>query len=296
MQNGGSAQQAPQFDAGATANAQKQANVETGIANAWLGNTNQVTPYGNLTYKQTGTQRVGNNDVPTFTATQTLSPEQQKIYDQTSALQDKALGVAGGLVGKVGSAVGQGLDFSGLPPMASDGQALRDQAYNALTARSNQALDLQQDQQKTQLYNQGIREGSQAWDNAMRPIQQSRVDASNQATIQAGNIAGQNLQQSQTLHNQALQEMLQQRNQPLQDYSTLLGFGGGVTSPTWATPTQASIPQTDVTSPAIAAYQGQIAAYNQGQAANGAMMGGLFGLGGSVLGGLARNIRLFGGQ
>ena len=39
----------------ATAGAQTGTNVSTAVANANLGNVNQVTPQGNLTYNQTDT-------------------------------------------------------------------------------------------------------------------------------------------------------------------------------------------------------------------------------------------------
>lgn len=280
---GGGQQQAPQFNSQQTAQQQQQANTETGIANAWLGNTNQITPYGNLSYKQTGTQHVGNYDVPTFTATQTLSPEQQKIYDTQTGLQQKALDTAQGVVGNVQGTLSTPLNYNNLPAMPGDQTAAKDAAYNAIMARSNQTLDRQQQQQATQLANQGLVAGTEAWDNAMRPIEQARVDASNQATINAGNIAGQNIQQAQTLRNQGIQERTTLRNQPIQDYATLMGFGGNVQQPSWAPATQSQIAPTDVTSPAIAAYQGQVNAYNQGLQQQNSMMGGLFGLGGSAL-------------
>lgn len=143
--------------------------------------------------------------------------------------------------------------------------------------------------------NQGVAEGSTAWNRAMQPFEQSRVDASNQGLIQAGNLAGQNIQQAQTVRNQALNEMLTQRNQPLQDYSALLGFSGGIQQPQFATPTQGTVAPTDVSGNINAAYagqlqnaqnqyQGQMAAWQQGQQSGNAMMGGLFGLGGSALG------------
>jgi hypothetical protein len=43
-----------------------------------LNNVNQVTPYGNLNYTQSGKWEDG---TPQFTATQTLSPEQQKLFN-----------------------------------------------------------------------------------------------------------------------------------------------------------------------------------------------------------------------
>ena len=65
----------------ATASAATSTNVATAIANANLGNVNQVTPQGNLDYSNTGnydfTDPVSgaNYSIPQFTATQTLSPE-----------------------------------------------------------------------------------------------------------------------------------------------------------------------------------------------------------------------------
>lgn len=236
---------------------QQTANIDTAVAQAGLNNVNQVTPDGNLTYNITGGQTVNGNFVPQYTATTTLSPEQQKIYDQTTGLQSQALGIAPGVLNNVNTAVNTPL---------TDNATLRNQAYDALTARSTQALDLQQQQQATQLANQGINPGSEAWDNAMRPIEQARVDASNQATINTGNVAQQNLGMEQTI-----------RNQPLQDYSTLMGFGGSVQNPNFVNTPQTQIQSTDMISPQIAAYQANTAANN-------ATMGGLFGLGGSVLG------------
>jgi hypothetical protein len=57
--------------------------VSTAVANAYLGNVNQSTPQGSLTYNQTGTfpftdPTLGQTyNIPTFTATQTLAPTQQ---------------------------------------------------------------------------------------------------------------------------------------------------------------------------------------------------------------------------
>jgi hypothetical protein len=77
----------------ATAAAQTGTNVSTGVANAYLNNVNQVTPEGSLTYSATGSHEwtdpsTGTKyDVPTFTSTQTYSPQQQAIRDQTNQTQ-----------------------------------------------------------------------------------------------------------------------------------------------------------------------------------------------------------------
>lgn len=69
------------------ATAQTGSNVETAIANTALNNPNIVSPYGTTLTKQTGTQKITlpdgtTRDVPTYTQTQSLSPAEQKIYDQ----------------------------------------------------------------------------------------------------------------------------------------------------------------------------------------------------------------------
>lgn len=71
----------------ATAAAQTGTNVSTAVANAYLGNVNQQTPQGSLTYSPTGSYQftdptLGQTyNIPTFTATQTLAPTQQATLD-----------------------------------------------------------------------------------------------------------------------------------------------------------------------------------------------------------------------
>lgn len=300
MNGGGGAASAPMLNSSQVSQDQTKANVNSAVSQARLNNTNQVTPYGNLNYNETGGQYDFNgNWIPQFTATQTLSPAEQGIFNQTTGLQGQALNLAQGVIGQVQNSVNTPLDFSGFQqiaaPASQDQSAYQKQAYDALTSRSTQDLNRQQEAQKVQLANQGLSPGTDAYNNALLPIMREYTDASNQATINANQLAGQNISQQgqiinqdQAVRNQQIQEYMQKLQQPLQNYSALMGFGGGVQQPTYAQGVNAPVAPTDTTGPAIAAYQGQVANYNQGLQANNATTGGLFGLGGSLLGGLAR--------
>ena len=66
-------------------------NVATAVANTVMGNVNQATPDGTLSYDQTGSYEWTDPytdktyTVPTFTATQALSPEQAALKAESDA-------------------------------------------------------------------------------------------------------------------------------------------------------------------------------------------------------------------
>lgn len=108
----------PVADPAVVANAQGAANVNTAASQAALNNVNQVTPYGNLTYTQSGTQNIGGNDVPQYTATTTLSPAEQKALDSQQQLTQSLYGFANNQTGRIADNLSQPLSFGGLPNMA----------------------------------------------------------------------------------------------------------------------------------------------------------------------------------
>ena len=279
---GSSAPPAPTYNASQVSADQTKSNVNTAVANKYLNSTNQITPYGNLTYAQTGTQDVGGQNVPQFTATQTLSPEQQAIYDKTTGLQTSALDLGQQQVGAVTDALKTPFDVSKAYALPTDQTAFRDQAYGDLMSRFNTDYGNTQSQLDTKLRNQGLQPGTKAYDDQMMQLARTKTDAGQQAYIQAGNLAGQNLSQAQTLHNSNLSDQQLQQSQPVQMLSTLMGQGGQVTQPTYAPQNNATIANTDISGNALARYQGQMANYNQNLQSQNSMMGGLFGLGGSA--------------
>lgn len=116
---------------------------------------NQVTPYGNLNYTQQ-TDAYGN---PSWTATQSLSPELQ-------ALTQSSL---------------QGLQASQANPMygINPGETYSD----AIMRRLSPQIAQQKESQTAALANQGIVPGTQAYDNAMRTFNQQQNDLLTSAQI-----------------------------------------------------------------------------------------------------------------
>src|SRR4051812_14593533 len=93
--------QAP--DPNATAAAAATANRATAITQAGLNSTNQVTPYGNLSYDQIGTWQDG---TPRYQATTSLSPGQQGLLDQQQSLAGGVNNLAINQVGKLNNLLG----------------------------------------------------------------------------------------------------------------------------------------------------------------------------------------------
>lgn len=126
------------------------------------------------------------------------------------------------------------LDFSGLPQVGT-GEAAREQAINAAYGQATSRLDPRfsraRDAERTRLLNQGLQEGSEAYNRAMGELGNQEADAYNQAMFSAigqGGEAGERIfRQGMMGRNQALEEMLRQRNQPmaeLQQMQSLLGM------------------------------------------------------------------------
>ncbi len=112
-----------------TAAAEASGNVNTAIANTIMGNANTTGFDGSqTTYQQIGTQQVddgngGKIDVPRYSVTNTLSPEQQHLYGQrqhaTSIAQDAAIQ---GLH-RINANTRTPLDFEGAPAAGTVAQA-----------------------------------------------------------------------------------------------------------------------------------------------------------------------------
>lgn len=275
-------------DPNVTSAAQTTSNVNTAVANAILGNVNQRTPGGSLTYNQIGTQTVDGREVPRWEAVTQLSPEQQAIYDaQTSASRGTA-DLANRYVQRIGDATAQPFSYEGAPDAPQYDAAFRQQARDSIIARNQGNMDRDRAALESRLSNQGIGIGSEAWMNAMDDYSRGVNDFRLGADIQSGQEAERAFGLGAQTRDRWITEQANLRNQPINEVSALLGTGPGVQGPQFVPTQMPQIQGTDVAGNINNAYQGQLAAWQQEQASQNAALGGIFGLLGSGLGGWAR--------
>lgn len=222
----GSAPDPPDY--AAAAEEQGKANVNSAIASNYLNQVGQVGPNGSMTYSydQAGGYTLPDGTrVPRVTATTTLSPGQQALYDQNNQISQSMNNLALDGLGYVGETVNQPIDTSTLPafagglqrtqysgnigdsgdiqgnydfsgvqgmPQISDFNSTRDQVTDAYMQRLQPYLDKERSAMDTKLATQGITHGSEAygWDNDVfnRGANDQRV-----AALLAGDKASQDL-------------------------------------------------------------------------------------------------------
>ena len=266
----GSAPAAPDYTG--AANATAAGNLEAARATAAANRTNQITPYGNLTYTANpGTDPYGNT---LYTATQTLAPAQQDILNSTNTLNQGLMDTANTGLNYANTILSQpGVDTSKLPSTGFDpGQSYQD----AMMSRLAPQIDRENAQLEQQLANRGIAAGTDAYNQAKTLQAQNQNDRLNSATVQGMNTG-------LAANQQGFQQQAYNQMQPI-NVINALRTGSQVTNPQFAnTPQQANTAGPDLLGATNAQYQNQLSAYNANQAANSGFLGGLMSLGGSAL-------------
>jgi hypothetical protein len=274
-------------DPGQVAQQQGAANTNTAVANAWLNSPNIVTPWGNVSTTQLGTQTVGGQQIPTFQQTQTLSPEQQKIYEQ-GVQGDTQLNQLGlDQLGRIKDSVSSPFSMDAFGPAPTGGMEARNRAEQALNDRLNPQIERDQLAMEQRLANQGISLGSEAWRSAQDDSSRARNDARLAVIGQGGAEESRQFGIDQAARNQRISDALMQRERPLAEYAMFTGANNNFQSPGNVSTPQANIAPTDVAGPIYANYQAQLAQQQQRQGANNSLMGAGAGLAGSALGGWA---------
>jgi hypothetical protein len=273
-------------DPAATAAAQSATNKETAYWNAVLNNVNQTTPYGNITYQQEGDGVYDPDKPPQFSSTIQLSPEQQELYETSMRSENALANLGEQQLGRISSAVSSPYSFAGIGNEINTGdiEAQSQAGQDAIMARLNPQFQRDEESLRTRLINQGIGQGSQAYQREMDAFNQKTNDARTQAIL-AGQQYGTTAQQNQlALRNQGINEYNTQRNAPLNEY-TAMTSGNQITNPQFSSGNYQGAAPVDYAGLVNQNYQNQMGQYNAKTAGNNSLTSSLFGLGGSLLGG-----------
>ena len=238
----------------------------------------QITPWGTTTWEQDGTD---------WTQTVTLPYRLQETLKQQKELGLQRSRLANELLGDVG---GQLTAPYGWDPLTANevgtAETARDAAEEAIYGRATSRLDPYWEQQtearETQLWNQGLRPGDEAWDTAMGNLGRARTDAyqaaMNEAIMGGGREAERMFGMDMARRQQAVSEALRQRTQGLNELNTLIS-GAGITSPQFPTFSRGGVAQTpDLVGAQQLAYQADLDQYNAQQARNQGLWSGAGGL------------------
>lgn len=328
-----------------TAAAQTKSNIDTANANANLNHSDQITPWGS----QVWTSTPNADGTSKWTSTVSLSPEQQKLLDSSNRISQSMADLGESQLGNVKQTLGQPLNYNSAPQQVSGvgygsiqndvdmskvpalvgGADLRktyEDAQKAAYGMQTQYLDKNYGQQQHDLENkliqQGVLQGTDAWNNELERLGRQRTFDYNNAFnnsfsngLQAQNqIYNQGLASNQNayyqalnnaqFHNgaqaqgfgqattnanlqnqarsQAINEANYLRQQPMNELNALR-TGSQVTAPQFGSTPQGNVAPTDIASMYRDQYNGQLANYNAQVASNNALTGGLFGLGSAFL-------------
>ena len=229
-----------------------------------------------------------------------LSTGEQQNYDRATGVYGSALDTAGQQIGRVNTALSEGLNTEGLPELQGynapdfDRQRFEDSVYASQTRRLDPQFQRLERSQDARLAAQGLGANSEATRNLRTDFARDRADAYGEAANQAIQAGG--AEQSRaiqqaiaggTFGNQARTQGLQERayvqNQPLQQLQALLGTGQvGMPQGIQYSPT--GVGQTDVLGANAMSLGQQNANYNARMAQQSGLMSGLFGLGSAGIG------------
>jgi len=307
----------PAPDYTGAANATAAGNLQAAQAATAANRVNQYTPYGSLIYSESGKDSQGN---PMWSATTNLNDTGQQLLNTQNATSLGLGNTINAQLGQVQNTMGQGFNPNTAPITTNAGQANLqtnpnyasgmqgwDQANKILQARLQPQMQQDLESQNAALANQGIVQGTKAYDNAMRTFNQGQNDLLTNSQL-AGQQIGQNLFnqgiQGGQFSNAANQQMFannvtnanlgntaqqQQYNQALTNYNiplntlSALRSGAQVQNPTFQNvPQQATTSGADLLGATSATGNYNLGTYNAQQAANSNLTGGLMGLGGTL--------------
>jgi len=292
------------------ADAQNQQNYYAAMMNSYMGNANQVNPYGSVSSNVTSQNPIYGKGgkvegyAPQFTQTTTLSPAQQAIFDKENAAKLGFADLATRQIGQLTSTLGKPFDTSGLQAWGTygkgpdlryeTGDTNRTAIEDAMMASYRRGTAPGQAAEDAQLAARGM--GAPGSDYGYK-VQQGREDAAGEAARQAYLASGGESRAATEAANKAIQqnwlnantrvdqgnqlrqaqfgERQQLRNQIVNEAAALMG-GGQATVPQGQAWSGGQVNPFDISGAMDRNYQYQQQNY-------GNKMAGIFGLAGNAL-------------
>jgi hypothetical protein len=257
----------PAPDPNKAAAAQAGMNRDTAQTQQLTNMINQIGTQGTITYNPTGTNysfkdSKGNIvDIPQYQQITSLSPEEQHLYNLTSQIKAN--------VGQIGVDQSELIGNLLRTPVNLNNEATEARLNELGSKRLDPRFAREEESLRTRLANQGVSQGSEAWNNAFGNFSQTKNDAYNQLYL--------------TGREQATREALAERNQPINEISALLS-GSQVSMPQQMQTPQSQVAGVDYMGMLNSQYQAQMQAYGQQLAARSSALGGIFGVLGKGIG------------
>jgi hypothetical protein len=224
---------------------------------------------------------LGDKDQPTLT--QTFSPSQQALFDESNKSKLLLSQLASRGAGTAGDVIGKNVDLSGMPAAPTSG-GVNQRVIDAMMGRVNEDYGKANDEKNSALIAAGIRPGSTAYDNSMQLLQRGKNDASQQAVLAGYQQGGVEFEKDTASRRNAIAEYMAQRQTPLNEITALMS-GSQVSNP-FSAPAYAQNTQVQA-SPLFGATQQagnwQSDLYNAQAAGAQGTQAGLMGVGGAAL-------------
>ena len=250
-------------DPAATAAAQSGMNRDTALTQQQINMIDQVGPDGSIRYNKIGDSTMVDSAgrtvvTPRYEQETKLSAAQQGIYDTGQQTEQNIATIGRDQSARIGELLGK--------PVNLNNEATEARLMELGRKRLDPQFARDEETVRTRLANSGIRQGSAAWDAEMGNFGQRKNDAMNQLLLSG--------------RGQAVQEALTERNQPINEITALMS-GSQVNMPSQNSTPQSQVAGVDYSGMVRDNYNAQMQQWNARNQQNQAMMGGLFGLGGS---------------
>lgn len=271
----------PAPDPYAASAAQTQANKEAVAEAARYNMTNEVSPYGTLTYNR-ATDTTGPGEYVREVA---LSPEGQRQFDIQNQISELLGNYA---ISRAGDVSTDSFSLDGLPaapdPTAfgQDAAAVEKATYDSIMSRLNPDFADQRLDFANMMETRGLPTGGGAYTKGLRPILDAQTSATEQAARDA--VTAGRAEQSRLFglsgatRDRALSEMLTERSIPINEVSAALQGSPAMATPQFAGQWQAPTTPTDVAGNIYGSWQADAQRASILNQANAAKWGGIYGL------------------